>query len=166
MTTRTRKAPKPGAPQFDIDRAFLMDEKATIEGARIELAEGVAIYVARMNNPKYAEALLKFYRENKFAIERTLIDQNKADEKICRILAETIFVRIEGFFHDEKPLADTAEKRAWALLTYPALREKVVEESQNFSNYRAAELADEGKDSASASGGNSSTGDVSSSSET
>lgn len=163
---RNRKPAQPAPPSFDIDAAFRIDEAAANEtGARIELAPGVAIWVARMNNPVYAEALLKFYRENRFALERQLLDQNVADEKLCKILADTIFLKWEGFVHQGEPLEDTPEKRCWGLVNYPALREKVVEESQNFANFRAAEVAAEGKGSAKGSGGNSPTEEGSASSE-
>ena len=147
MTEETPQADTPQAtpPQFDIDKAFRLDEKRAREGAPIELAPGVLLFIARMNNPVYAERLLKFYRKNKFAIERNLIEQNQADDMLCQILAETIFVGWEGFTHEGAVLADTVEQRKWALMTYPLLREKVVEESQNVANFRAAELEDEGK---------------------
>lgn len=135
----------PQPPQFDIDKAFRLNDERALEGAPIRLAEGVEIGVARMYNPRYAEKLLKFYRANKFAIERNLLEQNEADEKLCRLLAETIFVWMRGISYQGAPLDDTVEKRTWALMTYPMLREKVVEESQNVANFRAAELEDEGK---------------------
>lgn len=143
--TQKAETPPPTPPQFDIDKAFRLDDKRTIDGAPITLAEGVQIFVARMNNPNYAEKLLKFYRTNRFAIERNLLDQNAADDKLCALLAETIFVGMVGFSHEGKLLEDTIENRKWALITYPALREKVVEESQNVANFRAAGLEDEGK---------------------
>lgn len=149
LDTQLAEAPleaKPAAPQFDIDKAFRLDEKRVIDGAPIELASGVFIYVARLNNPKYAERLLRFYRKNRFAIERNLIDNNEADEQLCELLAETIFVGMVGFYHGGQPLEDTVANRAWALRTYPALRETVVEQAQNIANFRAAELEDEGKD--------------------
>lgn len=132
---------------MDIRAAFELDKERIEKGARIELAPGVAIGVARMNNPTYAAELLKFFRKNRFAMERNLIESNEADEQLCGILARTLFVWMEGFTHEGEPLKDTEENRKWALTTFPALREKVVEESQNISNFRALELADEGKDS-------------------
>ena len=145
QTAETPPVETASPPQFDIDKAFRLDDKRTIDGAPITLAEGVQIFVARMNNPHYAEKLLKFYRQNKFAIERNLLEQNAADDKLCALLAETIFVGMVGFSHEGAALEDTHENRKWALITYPALREKVVEESQNVANYRAAGLEDEGK---------------------
>ena len=144
---------------FEISQAFARDEDKSVNGARIEMAPGVAIWVARMNNPKYATAILSFYRENQFQIQRNLIEGNAADEQVCKILAETIFVRMEGLLHEGEPLKDTPERRCWALMTFPELREKVVEESQNFANYRAAGVEAEGKDSSNGSGGKRRTGE-------
>lgn len=132
---------------MDLERAFKTDPDKDVGGVEVPLDPTSSIWVARLNNPRYKEALVKFYRQNKVAVERRLMDDNEADAALCRILAETIFVKMKGITRKDKPIKDTADARAQLLLELPTFRELVLERAADVDLFRAEDLAAEGESS-------------------
>lgn len=127
---------------MDVHKAF----DQALDVAEIPLTEDSGFRVRRLNNTDYTSAALKLYRANKFAIDRDLLDDNKADVKMCQLLADTVLDSWWGFEKDGKALEDTRENKVMMLTEYPAFREQIVREAGDFSNFRSEEQAEEGKD--------------------
>lgn len=146
--------------------SFATDESKEIGGVYFPVAQGVEFLIARWQNTEYLKAAVKFYRDNKVAIERSLMDDGEADDEMCLILAKTIWKGWKGELRlGGEVLQDTPENRVKALKGFKEIRRFVVECSQEAEAYRLEAQADLGKSSAPDSDGSSATAPESSSTE-
>lgn len=147
-TEAPTETPTPEEPAGLNLEQFAVDEDKEVSGVWFPIANDVDFLVARMNNTEYLRSMARLYKENRVAIERSLMEDAEADEKMCRILATTIFKGFRGpLKHKGKLLKNTIETRIQVLSEYKEVRRLVVDKANEVEAYRAEEVAEAGKPS-------------------
>ena len=161
-STMSKKAATAASPLEELDttpsgldlEAFAIDEQKESEGVWIPIAGGVEFLIARANNPNYLKALTSFYKVNRAAVDRQLMEDGEADDIMCKILAETVFLGFRGELRLQGAVqTDTVVNRAKIMKNFKALREEVVRLSNESELYQAAEEVAAGESSSDVSAG-------------
>jgi hypothetical protein len=133
---------------MNLKKHFGSNPKKETQGTWVDVAEGVKILVARINNPRYTMRLMELQRPNWKQYRRGNVDLVKEAEMHTRVIAETILLGWVGLTDDKGEPVEYSVDKAIEILSDPELhdfRDFVVEESQRMSNFRDIELEEAAK---------------------
>lgn len=119
-----------------LDSLFATDKKLAHHGKRVvvgynENDEEVALWIAKVNNPKHQAAIRKYAK----MLETTRNDEKRHNKVLAKVIAEGILVKWEGVLEDGKPLEPTAGNKAALLEKHEDLFTEVMDQSMNKRNF-------------------------------
>lgn len=122
--------------------SYTPDPVLSVEGADLDLGEGVRLKVALWMNPAFSAALQKATAKPETArkLERGELPAAEDRDMMDEVIARTILVGWEGLEENGKPIAYSPE-RARELLKAEFLRRRVIEFAQRESIFRSRTIA-------------------------
>lgn len=123
---------------LDIFDAFATDADKELNGVDVPLGGGTSIKIARANNRRYNEELLKEY--DKYEVSIKALPDDEAGELdttiICRVVARTILLGWENLKYKGEFL-DYSEENAAMLLEHKDFRIKVMSLASQLDLFKA-----------------------------
>lgn len=118
------------------------DEKLEIEGVWKDLdGAGARVLVARANNPAFRELMRKRLEPHQVALQRGLMEDDKATEILIGVMGETILLSWEGMKEKGVLLEPTLENRVYALRKFKPFREIVTQMADDAKSFREKSIA-------------------------
>jgi hypothetical protein len=135
--------------------ALKLDLSKEIEGIWFSIDKDTELCIARMHNPNFNKLFEKLANPYRQSARKGFLADEKADEIMNRVIAETVLLDWKGLKSDGKNVPYSVEK-AIEILSNPQLssfKELVVDISSTESNYRNEEIQETEKKSENTSSG-------------
>lgn len=131
---------------MELLNGFGADPEKALNGAWVTLKDNAGetcqLLIARMDNPRYREFVINAMASRVAEKGDAELTDQEQDDIIHRALSETILLGWKDLKIGGEEVPYSAEK-AYDILSHPVLvpfRERVIQESKKFSNYRAKSL--------------------------
>lgn len=121
---------------MDLFTAFKTDETKELEGVWIALDGKSRIKVARINNPRYREALRKQAGRFKGPLQAQTLSDEAKDGMFNDLLAETILLDWEGMTSQGQPFPYSRENAKSVLTDMKDFRDLVMSFAGDIENFR------------------------------
>lgn len=127
------------------------------EGVWIELGDGAAIKIARLNNPAFVAKFRDMPKHQAASLRRGTIDDDELDRIFVEALVDAVLLDWRGMDENGSPLtySKVTAIRVLSDPTYKDFRDLIVDEARNVENFREEMLEDTAKNSSSISDGSS-----------
>jgi len=133
--------------KIDVDRQA--------NGVWVDIDDETSLCVARMNNPDFNRLVERLSKPYRYGFRKGLLEDEKANEILEKVLAETVLVGWRGLKRDGVEIEYSAEE-AYKILKDPAMvgfKELVVDIASDEANFRTREIVDSSKKSSGTSAG-------------
>lgn len=136
---------------------FKTDLTKEHEGTWVELGDGAAIKVARLNNPAFVAKFRDMPKHQAAALRRNTINDDELDRIFVEALVDAVLLDWRGMDENGSPLtySKVTAIRVLSDPTYKDFRDLIVDEARDMENFREDMLDDTAKNSSSISDGSS-----------
>lgn len=126
-----------------------VSQSKSSEGVWFDVDSETSFLIARMFNPEFNRVFDKESKAYRQGVHRFGGDEEQAVELMTSVYAETILLDWKGLKRDGKevPYSKEEAKRIFEDQRLVALKQAIIEFSQNMANYRDEEISDTGKKS-------------------
>jgi len=142
---------------MEMKEKFGTDKKAEIEGKWFPVDDG-EVLIARVGNKEYQAALRQNIQRMQIALKKSVLSEEEAEKVIIGVLSRTILLGWRNFTDEGEEVPYSPEKAVEFMTNYRDFREFVVENAEEFNNFKLELDQAARKNSKDASSGASSTG--------
>lgn len=132
---------------MDLKKEFATNKQYEQEGVWTDIGNGCSIKIARVGNEHYTALFRKLSKPYQNQIRRGTLPNDKAEDLLIQVMAESIVLDWKGLEEDGKPVKYSRETCARILKEYKDFRELVSDLSNSLELFKAEMDAEAEKNS-------------------
>lgn len=122
-------------------KEFKTDKKAEVEGVWQEIAENCKILIARANNKKYNDEIIKLCKPHRNRLQRNTLPKDVMENIVITAIARHVLLDWQGITENDdngnEVIVEYSKDKAIEYLTaYPDFRELVVDYASDMSIFQ------------------------------
>ncbi len=132
---------------LDLDKQYKTDPSLEEHGVWEDVGGDAKLLVARTNNPAYVRAYRRVPRGIRRQFEAGSLPDDRSDDIICNVMAETILLDFKNLTIGDKPIKYSRENAKKVLVEYPDFRELVWQIANESQRYHSDGIEEDVKNS-------------------
>lgn len=121
---------------MDLRKQFAVDATLEREGVWVDMGEGAAIRIARLNSEQYRRALRRRLEPHKVRLRLNKVPEELLERLTVETLAETVLIDWRGIEDGGEPLTYSREAAERLLTDLPEFREFVVAQAGDLALFQ------------------------------
>ncbi len=127
---------------MDLDKNYLTDKNAEINGIEQDFGDGLFITIARIGNPEYKKYFQQLTKPYQKAIRRGNLSEELADKLLIDALSHKIVLGWRGAVRKKQEIPYSVENCIEMLTTYPDLKDQIQEIANDMQTFKMEDEED------------------------